>query len=51
VAFARVVDGEAFGAEGEEEILKAGNYFPDGGDVVALVLEVAFRGTNWGSVR
>lgn len=46
VAFARVIDWEIVGAEGGEKGLEAGDDGADGGDVVALVLEVAFGGAD-----
>jgi len=48
VPFARVVDGEAFGAEVREEKLDLGNYGADRGDVVPLMDKVAFWRADWG---
>lgn len=42
MAFAGVIDWEAFFAEGSEEGLDAGNDGANRADVVALTLEVAF---------
>jgi hypothetical protein len=47
VAFAGVVDGEVVGAEDVEEVLEAGDDGADGVDVVALIDEIAFGGTDW----
>jgi hypothetical protein len=41
VAFASVIDGKAFGAEGGEEGLNFGDDCVDGGYVVPLVCKVA----------
>jgi len=46
VTFAGVVNWEALLTEGGEERLEAGDDGADGTDVVALALEIAFRGAD-----